>query len=110
MSGGHFNYLNNTLKSEIFGWTDEPHNVFEDMEISELTWDLLNLIHIYDYYVSGDTCRETYLKAKRAFKKKWFYNREVRAKRIIDIAVSEVRKELYETFDVDTNEEVVINA
>lgn len=36
MSGGRFNYMDSTLKNEIFGWTDRPTNVFEDREISEL--------------------------------------------------------------------------
>ena len=72
MSGGRFDYKDSELKSEIYGWTDEPENVFEDMEISELVWDVLDLIHDFDWYASGDTCKETYLKAKAEFKKKWF--------------------------------------
>lgn len=80
MSGGHFNYIDSNLKMEIFGWADDPRkipNVFEDREISELVWDVLNLIHDYDWYVCADTCKETYLKAKTEFKKKWFSNRGV---------------------------------
>lgn len=42
MSGGRFNYLDSQLKHEIFGWTDKPSNVFEDREISELVWDILD--------------------------------------------------------------------
>ena len=101
MSGGHFNYLDSTLKSEIFGWTDEPHNVFEDREISELVWDVLNLIHEYDWYTCGDTCKETYLKAKTEFKKKWFSNRGVRVRNIVDAALKQCKDELYETFGFD---------
>ena len=98
MSGGHFEYADSRLKNEIFGWSDKPSNVFEDREISELVWDVLDLIHDYDWYASGDTCKETYLKAKAEFKKKWFSNRGVRVKGIIDDAINEVRTELYETF------------
>ena len=47
ISGGYFNCIDGDLKSEFFGWTDKPENVFEDREISELTWDLLDLIHDY---------------------------------------------------------------
>lgn len=71
MSGGRFNYIDSRLKDEIFGWTDEPHDVFEDMEISNLVWDVCDLIHAYDWYASGDTCEETYLQKKQEFKNKW---------------------------------------
>ena len=101
MSGGRFNYADSRLKNEIFGWSDDPHNVFEDREISELVWDVLNLIHDYDWYASGDTCKDTYLKKKAEFKKKWFSNRGVRVRRIVDDAVGELRRELYETFSLE---------
>lgn len=105
MSGGRFDYKDSSLKSEIFGWTDRPSNVFEDREISELVWDVLNLIHDYDWYACGDTCKETYLKAKAEFKKKWLGgNRGVRVRRIVDDALSECRTELYETFGLSDEE------
>lgn len=107
MSGGLFNYMDSQLKSEIFGWTDQWHNVFEDAEISELVWDIFGLIHDYDWYKKGDTNRETYLKAKAAFKKKWMDNRGVRVRRIVEEALSRTKEELYETFGIveegDTN-------
>lgn len=53
MSGGRFNYADCNLKSEMFGWVDEPYNVMEDDEISELVWDVLNLIHDLDYNCGG---------------------------------------------------------
>lgn len=102
MSGGYFNYLDGRLKSEVFSYTDSPHNALEDLEISELTWDLLNLIHAYDLYVSGDTERDSYLKAKAAFKSKWLdSSAETRIKHIIDKALDELRQELYETYNVE---------
>lgn len=100
MSGGRFDYADSRLKAEIFGWTDTPTNAFEDREISELVWDVLDLIHEYDWYASGDTCKETYLKAKADFKKKWMGNRGVRVKRIVDEAIQRTKDELYETFDL----------
>lgn len=101
MSGGHFEYLDSQLKSEIFGWDDKFRNIFEDREISELVWDVLNLIHDFDWYKSGDTSKETYLKSKAEFKKKWFSNRGVRIRRIVDDALKQVRSELYETFSLE---------
>lgn len=102
MSGGYFNYLDRHLKNEIFSYSDSPHNALEDLEISELTWDLLNLIHAYDLYVSGDTERGRYLKAKAAFRSKWLSSSaETRIKHIIDKALDELRQELYETYNVE---------
>lgn len=98
MSGGRFDYVDDRLKDEIFSWADRPSNVFEDREISELVWDVLNLIHDFDLYASGDTCKETYLKAKAEFKKKWFSNRGVRVRQIVDDALKQAKDELYETF------------
>lgn len=97
--------MDSTLKDEIFGWTDTPLNVFEDREISCLVWDVFDLIHEYDWYVSGDNCKETYLKAKAEFKKKWFGgNRGVRVRRIVDEALSDTRRELYETFGIELDD------
>jgi hypothetical protein len=98
MSGGRFDYKDSMLKHEIFGWEDKPHNVFEDREISELVWDVLDLIHDYDWYSSGDTCKDTYLAKKTAFKKKWLSNRGVRVRHTIDTAIQELKTELYETY------------
>lgn len=36
MSGGYFDYLDDKLKTEIFGFGQEPKNAFEDKEISQL--------------------------------------------------------------------------
>lgn len=105
MSGGRFNYINRTLQNEIFSYSDRPHNVFEDREISELVWDVLELIHSFDWYQSGDTGKEDYLEDKAAFKKKWFSNRGVRIRQTIDNAVDELRKELYETYGLEEKDE-----
>ena len=99
MSGGRFSYIDGHLKNEIFGWSDKPWNVFEDREISELVWDILELIHTFDYYQCSDTSKEKYLKEKDAFKKKWLGgNRGIRVRRIVDETLEDARKELYETF------------
>lgn len=98
MSGGKFQYQNDMLKDEIFGYSLQPTNVFDDWMISELVWDMFNLIHAYDWYASGDTCEETWLKAKRQFKDKWFCDYKMIGERVIDTAVDKLRRELYETF------------
>lgn len=99
MSGGYFEWKDRYLKDEIFGWTDRCYNALEDREISELVWDVLNLLHDYDWYKSADTCEETYLEKKAAFKKKWFgSDRSVRLKQYVDDALQETKEELYKTF------------
>ena len=107
MSGGYFNYMDSQLKSEVFGWSNQWWNVFEDQEISELVWDIFDLMHDFDWYKKGDTNRETYLRAKADFKKKWMDNRGVRVRRIVDEALQRTKEELYETFGIveegDTN-------
>jgi len=104
MSGGLYNYLDSSLMNEIFGWNDiegTVPNVFEDREISELTYDLLSLIHEYDWYKSGDTNKQKYLDTKAKFKRKWLNNRGVRVRHIIDSAIQELKEELYETYSLD---------
>lgn len=106
MSGGHFEYLDSRLKDEIFGWTNKPTNVLEDRELSELVWDVLDLLHEFDWYYSGDTSKEKYLEAKAKFKKKWLGgNRGVRIKRTIDAAIDEAKTELYETYGIEKDGE-----
>ena len=109
MSGGHFNYANDRLKDEIFGWSDTWHNVFEDREISELVWDVLKLIHTYDYYQSRDTGEESYLRAKDTFKRKWFSNRGVRVRHIVDSSIEELREELYKTFGLKPELKLILH-
>lgn len=99
MSGGHFDYQDFTLKDTIFGYSDTPKNVFEDKEISELVWDVLNLIHDFDWYYSGDTGEDDWLKSKAAFKAKWLKAApEDRIKRIVDDSINESKREIYKTF------------
>lgn len=101
MSGGYFDYLDDRLKSEIFGYCcEEAKNIFEDREISQLIWEVLDLIHEFDWYKSEDTCKDKYLEEKAAFKKRWFSNRGVRVKRIVDESVADLKRELYETFNI----------
>ena len=99
MSGGLFDYKDSSLKYEVYGFADEPGNVFEDVEISRLVWDVLDLVHEFDWYRSGDTSEDTWLEKKAAFKEKWFERpREERFKEIIDSEIEKTRAELYRTF------------
>lgn len=102
LSGGYYNFRDRDLKSDIFGWNaDQAWNAFEDREISELIFDVFDLIHEFDLYKSEDNCKDAYLEAKAEFKKKWFSNRGVRVQRVIDNAVDELRQELYKTYGIE---------
>lgn len=113
MSGGYFEYRNDHLKTDIFGYkfdadygvdafkNQKVPNVFEDREISELIADVFDLMHSFDWYISGDTCKNTYITDKKKFKNKWLSNRGVRVKNTIDTAIQQVKEELYETYCID---------
>lgn len=75
MSGGHFNYINETVSYEMQGqWHDE--------ELNELFYDLFcaplwphregGLATALDFWLSDDVGEETYRKYVKAFKEKWF--------------------------------------
>lgn len=107
MSGGYFEYADQRAKNEIFGYLgDEPKkNVFEDEEISDLIWDVFQLIHDYDWYKSGDTCEESYIKKKSEFKQKWFKtSRNERLKGYVDKRLEDVRKEFYGLLGVENEQ------
>ena len=100
MSGGLYDYQDTYLKNEIFGLAREKGNIFEDIEITELIYDVFELIEIFDWYKSGDTDKEDYLEAKALFKAKWFTDPNDRVQEIIDKAVGNLKDELYETFRI----------
>ncbi len=96
MSGGKFYGADTAARDTIFQYSNEPINVFEDKEISELVWDVFDLIRSLDYYECGDTSEETYLNDKADFKKKWLGgNRDLRIRKIVDEAIENLGLELY---------------
>ena len=73
MSGGHWDYLNDSLKERIFSQEDdegETHlisNPLEDQFLSDLAHDIFVLLHTYDWYVSGDIGEDTYKSREEYF-------------------------------------------
>lgn len=113
MSGGHWNYENDSTCRDIFGWnidviyglnSEEVQkneravrrlNPLEDKEISELVYDVFCLLHSYDWYISGDTGEEDYRADVTYFKNKWLKRLpEERVKQEIEKTVSELRENL----------------
>ena len=114
MSGGTWNYANDTLAGDIFGWgvsvdyglNREEHKIsamrarkadpLEDKELSELVFDVFCLLHSYDWYNSADTGEDTYRADVKAFKDKWLKRSEnQRIKDEIDKTLFEANKSLY---------------
>lgn len=122
MSGGRFNYMDRTICTEIFdeyadydleGLKDlkdarkrvRRKNVFEDVEISELIFDVFCLIHSYDWYASGDTGEDTYRKDVEYFKKKWFGKTAMqRAEKVTKDAIEEFAEDIRKIFGVEVHD------
>lgn len=118
MSGGRFNYMDRSLCTEIFDeWADydleglkdlkdarkrvRRKNVFEDVEISELIFDVFCLIHSYDWYASGDTGEDDYRKDVEYFKRKWFgKTAKQRAEKVAKDAIEEFADGIKKIFGV----------
>ena len=116
MSGGKWDYLDDRLATEIFGYwistsslLDEKYNhsikevirnnPLEDYEMSAIVFDVLCVLHAYDWAISGDTEMEYYRREVKAFKNKWLKSSERdRAKSIIDTCITNLKEALYETF------------
>ncbi len=114
MSGGHFDYSNDRLCHEIFGWevsADYGESGFrqskiarridplDDILLSELVFDVFCVLHSYDWWQSGDTCEDTYRKDVQRFKDKWLKQLpEERIKEIIDDELNLTRGRLYNAF------------
>lgn len=122
MSGGRFNYMDRTICTEIFdeyadydleGLKDlkdarkrvRRKNVFEDVEISELIFDVFCLIHSYDWYASGDTGEDTYRKDVDYFKRKWFgKTAKQRAEKVTKDAIEEFTDDIRKIFGVEVHD------
>ena len=123
MSGGCFDYKNDTLCGDIFDWKVDADyglgesksyhddiryvrdkNKLEDKIISELVYDVFCLLHSYDWYVSGDTDENIYRDDIKYFKNKWLKNLKSNKeyiKNLIDEELDRTKKGLYTAFDVD---------
>lgn len=116
MSGGHFDYLNDSLCREIFGWTLDCNygergfaqspaagriNPLEDRVISEIVWDVFCLLHSFDWYKSDDTGEEDYREDVERFKKKWLKTiPKARIKEIVDDEIAKTEGSLYKAFNI----------
>lgn len=108
MSRGYWDYRDEQLCSEIFGWVTDKEfvpNVFGDTEISEVIFDVFKLLYAFDSYKCGDWSKNSWNDAKLEFKEKWFARTpEGRAKEIADKALARARKEIYDALGIKDEE------
>ena len=121
MSGGCWNYMNDSAASEILGYhiyvgygldSDKNEknykqvirdNPMGDPEISALVYDVFCLLHSYDWAESGDTDMDAYQKDVEIFKSQWFKKaRKDRIKEMIDISTEKLKEDLYKAFGFET--------
>ena len=87
MSGGYLDYI-------CFKLEDITDRI-DDKEIKELTKDLADLLHDYEWWQSGDYGSDSYDKKLKEFKAKWFGdNRNDRLKDYLSTALDEVKAEI----------------
>lgn len=120
MSGGYWQYQNDTLASEIFGYhiyvgygldSDRHEKYYKqvirenrlgDPEISALVYDVFCLLHSYDWAESGDTDIDSYQRDVAIFKNRWFKKARLeRIKEMIDIGTDNLREDLYHAFGIE---------
>lgn len=117
MSGGCFNYRNDELCHDIFGWSVSPDygkrgydqanfarrlDPLDDIVLSELVFDVFCILHSYDWWQSGDTDEETYRKDVTRFKQKWLQPlSDEYIRLIVDDELNAVRDKLHRAFNTN---------
>lgn len=111
MSGGSHDYIAFSLANALnipsgrYGGIGEDKddyravrkaNPMEDIELSEMMYDITCLLHSLEWYHSCDTDEDTYRKDVKAFKDKWFSDRNARLKPMIEEMIEGTKQELLE--------------
>ena len=111
MSGGAFNYVNETLEYEMAGRWEHPilNELFSDLFCSHNYGNRYGgLAQMLDYYLCGDISEESYRKAVDAFMNKWFNNSNAVndiTKKYIDEQIAETQKRLYRECGFEVSDE-----
>lgn len=110
MSGGSWNYESDNLCSRLYGYGIHADygeggrrqsafarvlDPLQDGEISEMCFDMLCLLHSFDWYQCADTDEEQYRADVQAFKEKWLKCTPTkRAVRECNATIQIIRKEV----------------
>ena len=93
MSGGAMDY--------VYGRIYDLSYQENDPIIKKLLIDLSEYLHAEEWWLSGDTCKETYMEERKKFKDKWIkLDSKVNIDEFISEELERVKKELYEALDM----------
>ena len=117
MSGGHFDYFHDKITQQIFDWNVDAYynlgseeqcrgaviarrmDLLNDVELSEMLYDLTCVLKAHDWWRSGDCGAECYNEAKQYFKEKWFgKTQRQRIEAQVDKAVRQFRRDVNDIF------------
>lgn len=122
MSGGKYEYIQDRMCEEIYGYPCElpryrngekyepyykesftlaiSQNPFHDIELSGLMFDMLYMVHILDFLESGDIGDDTYLEEVAWFKNKWLKpGEEERIKELAYILYEDAHEQVRQTIE-----------
>lgn len=93
MSGGAMDYAFSRIYD--LGLTEN------DPTIRMLLMDLAYYLRAEEWWLSGDTCKETYVKARKEFKDKWIkLDSKVDVEALIGETIDKAKRELYEALEL----------
>lgn len=86
------------LRENIYGDNEDWVNNLHDWDLSEITWDLLDVLEAYVQNEIGGS--DAYQNVLNEFKNKWMCEWEARVVHTIDEACDRLRTELYENYGI----------
>ena len=98
MSGGYFDYAD----SKLYQWSAQVRRDGNPL-LADLLHDIADLLHEYDWWQSGDSSRESWLKAWKHWQEKWM-NGSV-SEMAIDSVGDALRQMVWECLGRPTDEE-----
>lgn len=98
MSGGSYNYIYNRVEEECV-------NRMYDSQLNEMMKDLVEVLHDLEWWQSSDTGEDTYRRAVRKFKKKWFKQTKIDVQKQIESEFEKAKDELMKEFEYLNDDE-----
>lgn len=98
MSGGHFDYRN----EDMYDWEKKVREDGNPL-FANLLHDVADLLHEYDWWMSGDTPRDKWLEAWARWKEKWMKGDETTI--TLDSMRDQIRLMVWESLGKPENED-----
>lgn len=102
MSGGSYDYMYSRVEEEYV-------NRMFDLQLNTMMKDLAGLLHDLEWWQSGDYSEETYRKAVKKFKKKWFGQTKIDVQKQIENEFERTKNELLKEFEYLKDEKGDLN-